>query len=858
MDREGEKLRRWQEIKIRQHRLMTDAEQITPAHIEQIMKSGFTMNDLKGLQRGYSEDAAEADEIMMRTSPESPQSPSKLKHKPSRPPRKGSLSRNATFDRLENAQLNGPMDGAYLFSGKMHRSTSELDLNAYDGMVNNIDLKDDKKKRGRSPFRFFSRKKDAGADQMKKAKTPEPFFGDLPPERNKPLGMGRTSTLQVRGQPQIRLSQADLKIVPPTVPDRGPKIMSVPTDTGIESIGNEMFDAECLKLINEYFYGVRIFPGQDPTHVYVGWVTTQYHLHSKDFNQSRVRKVSVVITDNYNRVMESTERQSCYMVRADELYNEVTHDASGKGASQGMFIGCFVDAATGYITFTCEGKETSHKYRMEPDTKLFPAIFVEATSKEILQIELGRTSTTLPLSAAVLQNSERHVIPQVSCQPPPSCCVIARWETLLAPQFPPRLKVQCLKPHQWARVPNQSLQVHALKLSDIRGWSMLCEDPVSMLALHVPEEDRCIDILELIEMERLLSFHSHTLTLYAALCYQSNFRAAHALCHHVDQKQLLYAIRSEYMSGPLRQGFYDLLIALHIESHATTMEVCKNEFIIPIGQELKELYENQEMGHSLRSQKTESVRPQMKMTDIAEVVDNIRNLYSPHFPVDVVKNYIMTALDEAVQINQVHNRDPIGGSNENLFLPLLKLVDRLLLIGLLNDGDVEKLLIMIDPETWDPTFEKGIAIADGKDEHKKGLLQMKMAEGAKLQMCYLLHHLCDTQMRHRVESIIAFSHDFVGDLQSDQLRRYVDIKQSDLPSAVAAKKTKEFRCPPREQMNAILGFKNLEEEERENCPCGEDLSERLNGFHGQLMNQVSLTALQEPVELEVTPLAMTN
>ncbi|CAG2055036.1 unnamed protein product [Timema podura] len=49
-------------------------------------------------------------------------------------------------------------------------------------------------------------------------------------------------------------------------------------------------------------------------------------------------------------------------------------------------------------------------------------------------------------------------------------------------------------------------------------------------------------------------------------------------------------------------------------------------------------------------------------------------------------------------------------------------------------------------------------------------------------------------------------------------------------------------------MNAILSFKNLEEEEKENCPCGEDLSERLNGFHGQLMDQVSLIALQEPEE----------
>lgn len=122
---------------------------------------------------------------------------------------------------------------------------------------------------------------------------------------------------------------------------------------------------------------------------------------------------------------------------------------------------------------------------------------------------------------------------------------------------------------------------------------------------------------------------------------------------------------------------------------------------------------------------------------------------------------------------------------------------------------------------------------------------MKMAEGAKLQMCYLLHHLCDIQLRHRVESIIAFSHDFVGDLQADQLRRYVEVKQSDLPSAVAAKKTREFRCPPREQMNAILNFKNMEEDD-ENSPCGGDLREKLTEFHDQLMGKVSLNALIEP------------
>ncbi|XP_043283357.1 ryanodine receptor isoform X10 [Venturia canescens] len=806
---ENEKMRRWQEIKIRQNRLMAEqveqSQHTAPsAHMEQIMKSGFSMSDIKGLQRNYSEDAVE-DAEMMKESPLPMQ-----RNRPSRPPRKNSLYGS-------NA-------------GALDNATSEAEMNGYGEM--NGDVKDDKKKRGRSPFRklsnevedvpFFSRK---AKSPDAKSKTPEPTMRSDVSDSDKTMP-GRLSSRPA----QVRVSTTDLKVVPPQVPERNaPKAMSVNlTGSGVEAIGNEIFDPECLKLMNEYFYGVRVFPGQDPTHVYVGWVTSQYHQHTKDFNPSRVRKASVIIVDDYDRPVEQVDRQSCYMVRADELYNEVTQDASGKGASQGMFVGCFVDTVTGWVSFTCEGKETSHKFKMEPDTKLFPAIFVEATSKEILQIELGRTSTTLPLSAAVLQNSERHVIPQ----------------------FPPRLKVQCLKPHQWARVPNQSLQVHALKLSDIRGWSMLCEDAISMLALHIPEEDRCIDILELIEMDKLLSFHAHTLTLYAALCYQSNYRAAHALCLHVDQKQLLYAIRAEYMSGPLRQGFYDLLIALHLESHATTMEVCTNEYIIPLGQELKDLYENEEMRHSLRYLETESVRPEMKMTEIKDIpssenqnIENIRSLYSPYFPLDIVRDYVMMALNEAVEVNQVHNRDPIGGSNENLFLPLIKLVDRLLLVGMLRNEDITKLLIMINPETWDPTFDK-----EGKDEHKKGLLHMKMAEGAKLQMCYLLHHLNDIQLRHRVESIIAFSHDFVGDLQADQLRRYVEIKQSDLPSAIAAKKTREFRCPPREQMNAILSFKNLEDDDPDNIPCGEDLITKMNEFHSDLMSYVSLHALQEAAD----------
>lgn len=48
-------------------------------------------------------------------------------------------------------------------------------------------------------------------------------------------------------------------------------------------------------------------------------------------------------------------------------------------------------------------------------------------------------------------------------------------------------------------------------------------------------------------------------------------------------------------------------------------------------------------------------------------------------------------------------------------------------------------------------------------------------------------------------------------------------------------------------MNAILGFKNLDGD-FENCPCGDELRERFNYFHEQLMSKVSLLALQEPQE----------
>lgn len=77
------------------------------------------------MQRNYSEDAVEADE-MAKESPIPMQ-----RNKPTRPPRKGSIYGSR--------------------SGAMDSGVNEAEMNGYGEM--NGDVKDDKKKRGRSPFR---------------------------------------------------------------------------------------------------------------------------------------------------------------------------------------------------------------------------------------------------------------------------------------------------------------------------------------------------------------------------------------------------------------------------------------------------------------------------------------------------------------------------------------------------------------------------------------------------------------------------------------------------------------------------------------------------------------------------------
>lgn len=72
-------------------------------------------------------------------------------------------------------------------------------------------------------------------------------------------------------------------------------------------------------------------------------------------------------------------------------------------------------------------------------------------------------------------------------------------------------------------------------------------------------------------------------------------------------------------------------------------------------------------------------------------------------------------------------------------------------------------------------------------------------------MCHLLKYLCDCQVRHRVEAVMSFSGDFVGRLQENQRFRYNEVMDAlNMSASLTARKTKEFRSPPKEQVRGQM------------------------------------------------------
>lgn len=108
-------------------------------------------------------------------------------------------------------------------------------------------------------------------------------------------------------------------------------------------------------------------------------------------------------------------------------------------------------------------------------------------------------------------------------------------------------------------------------------------------------------------------------------------------------------------------------------------------------------------------------------------------------------------------------------------------------MGLINDDELKQVLVLIHPAAFDERYVPGMAriffIYLKKTNlcltyigtTQKGLTEIDVAEGVKIQLCNILEHICDIQQRHRVESLISFAEGFVNELQQDQCRRSVTV-----------------------------------------------------------------------------------
>ncbi|KAL7980772.1 hypothetical protein Chor_001926, partial [Crotalus horridus] len=431
----------------------------------------------------------------------------------------------------------------------------------------------------------------------------------------------------------------------------------VPTVPRLEEevVPDDRDDPEIIMNTTTYYYSVRIFAGQEPTTVWVGWVTPDYHQHDMNFDLTKVRNVTVTMGDDKGNIHDSTTQQT-------------------RVSMVDLVIGCLIDLATGFMTFTANGKEVNTFFQVEPNTKLFPAVVVLPTNQNVIQFELGKLKNIMPISAAMFRSERKNT----------------------EPQCPPRLTIQMLAPMTWSRMPNEFLRVDVARFSDRHGWMVECLEPNIMMALHIPEENRCIDILELSERQDLLTFHSHSLKLYCAVCALGNNRVAHALCSHVDESQLLYTIESNHLPGLLRAGYYDLLISMHLESAKRSRLMMNSEFIVPMTDETKSitLFPDGMKKPGLPGVGMSTcLRPPLHFSDTC-FVSTTSELYqlSPSIPLDALKVKAINMLTEAVQDGGQHTRDPVGGSVEFQFVPVLKLVCTLLIMGVFEDEDVRHIL----------------------------------------------------------------------------------------------------------------------------------------------------------------------
>lgn len=215
-----------------------------------------------------------------------------------------------------------------------------------------------------------------------------------------------------------------------------------------------------------------------------------------------------------------------------------------------------------------------------------------------------------------------------------------------------------------------------------------------------------------------------------------------------------------------------LIASIHLETAKEARLMMNNEFIIPVTDETRsiKLFPDESKRHSLPGVGlSTSLKPRVNFSPVGVI--NIKRhqfLHSPQIPLGVLKEKAISMLTEAVQGGGVHIRDPVGGRVEYQFVPILKLIGTLLIMGVLTSEEVRLILLLIDPNVFGEPKEcdevKGdeVAVAGEKEEVSKneekaveageeetkeskppvkGLLEKSLPESVKRQVMKLMTHI---------------------------------------------------------------------------------------------------------------------
>lgn len=176
----------------------------------------------------------------------------------------------------------------------------------------------------------------------------------------------------------------------------------------------------------------------------------------------------------------------------------------------------------------------------------------------------------------------------------------------------------------------------------------------------------------------------------------------------------------------------------------------------------------------------------------------------------VLKTKALTMLIEAVQDGGQAMRDPVGGSVEFHFVPILKLISTLLIMGVFDDEDVTHILEMIEPTVF-----------NGKIPEEPAEESSKVKEEKEQKASTKIRAVMEEEQDAVGEEEEEFEDDGLGEEEEEEIEEEEELEETE--SVVPH----EEMVDETEQVNGEKGAEETEKETKPGETGGEAKEEHL-------------------------------